>query len=479
MNKRVYLAALLMLGVAGLFGEAKGELPKKDKKAYRVRTVENPHAREAAQFPGLVAEGEPRLKNVEVTIDGNYRVSPEEIRMTALKTPWMRTGLYVAPGELVTVEVPKGAGRVEYRISGYHCRLNPAKVKKLKRFPDVRKNGKLVTGKNEIYSDFGGHLYLVFPDGAPGRKLKFKVSGAVQSPDFVLGETDAEQWKKEVTETGVPWGEMVCDRVIFTLPIASMRKVKDPEEMMKFYKEMIEQDFNHYSGLADDAAEARHRSPDIPWRFVFDVQLCAGAAHAGYPIACSYSWADRSVDMDLIRNNDRAWGFYHEMGHNYQHWCWKWGTLGEVSCNFPIFHARNRMGTWPGRVSKYQQMVDELANRDFEGKDFDKAPFGHESRIVPFVQLAQEYGWELYRFLAKESRDLSAADAQALRKAGNDGRRDFFCLTTAKFAKQDLRPFYDAWGIKYSERAGAELAKYPAVKQPFWKVFDVNKLPKM
>lgn len=479
MNKRIYIAVLLLLGVAGMFGEAKGDMPGKDKKSYRIRAVENPHAQEAKVFPGLVAEGEPRLKNVVVTIDGNYRISPEEIRMTALKTPWMRTGLYVAPGELVTVEVPKGLERVEYRISGYHCRLNPEKVKTLKRFPDVRKNGKLTAGKNEIYSDFGGHLYFVFPDGAPGRTLKFKISGAVKSPDFVLGETNAEQWKKEVVESGVPWGEMVCDRVIFTLPVASMRKVKDPEEMMKYYKEMIEQDYNHYSGLSDDASEARHRSPDIPWRFVFDVQLCAGAAHAGYPIACSYSWADRSVDMDLIKNNDRAWGFYHEMGHNYQHWCWKWGTLGEVSCNFPIFHARNRMGTWPGRVDKYQKIVDELVNQDFEGKDFDKAPFGHESRIVPFIQLAQEYGWELYRFLARESRDLSAAEAQALRKAGNDGRRDFFCLTVAKFAKQDLRPFFDAWGIKYGDGVQAELAKFPAVKNPFWKTFDVNKMPKL
>ena len=138
MRKQVCIAALLVLSMAGMFGETRGEMPEKGKNGYRVRTVENPHAKEAAEFPGSVAEGEPRLKNVEVTIDGRYRVSPEEIRMTALKTPWMRTGLYIAPGELVTVEVPKGLERVEYRISGYHCRLNPEKVKNLKRFRDVR-----------------------------------------------------------------------------------------------------------------------------------------------------------------------------------------------------------------------------------------------------------------------------------------------------------------------------------------------------
>lgn len=117
MRKQVCIAALLVLSMAGMFGETRGEMPEKGKKGYRVRTVENPHAKEAAEFPGSVAEGEPRLKNVEVTIDGRYRVSPEEIRMTALKTPWMRTGLYIAPGELVTVEVPKGLERVEYGLA--------------------------------------------------------------------------------------------------------------------------------------------------------------------------------------------------------------------------------------------------------------------------------------------------------------------------------------------------------------------------
>lgn len=472
MKKRILLAGLLYLSLAAVAG-----IPEKKGTGYKVRKIENPHVVEAATFPGLVAENEPRLGKVEVLIDGKYEIASVDLRMTDIRAPWMRTGLYVPPGELVTVEVPKGLGKVEYRISGYHCKLNPEKVKNMKRFPDVRKTGVLKAGKNQISSDFGGQLYMVFPDGAPGKDVKFTISGAVQSPDFILGKTDPEQWKKEVVESGVPWGEMVCDRIIFTMPIASMRMVKDPVEMMTYYKDMVEQDFNHYSGFTDGDADVRHRTPSTVWRFVFDIQLCAGGAHAGYPVACSYHWANRAVDMDLMTNSDKAWGFYHELGHNYQTWCWKWGTLGEVSCNFPIFHARNRKGTWPERVASYQKMVDEFANKDIEGKDFDKAPFGHESRIVPFVQLAQRYGWSLYRFLARESRELSKEEAEILRKAGNDGRRDFFCRTVAKFAKQDMRPFLDAWGIKYSETVAAELAKYPAIKDPFWKVFDVNKIP--
>ena len=472
MRKRIFVVGLLCLSML-----VHAEVPGNEKSRYKIRKVENPHEKDAAVFPGLVAENQSRLKEVNVKIDGRYELPESELCITMIRAPWMRTGLYVPPGELVTVTVPKELGKVEYRVSGYHCKLNPAKVKQMKRFPDVRKNGELKVGKNEIYSDFGGHLYIVFPEGAPGKVLKFKISGAVKSPDFVLGETDPEQWKKEVAETGVPWGEMVCDRIIFTLPIASMRKVKDPVEMMSFYKEMIEKDFDHYNGLVWKNSDARHRSPFVPWRFVFDIQLCAGAAHSGYPIACSYSWADRAVNMDLIKNDDRAWGFYHEMGHNYQTWCWKWGTLGEVSCNFPIFHARNRMGTWPGKVGDFQKMIDQAINQNAEGIDFDKEGFDHGNRMIPFIQLAQEYGWELYRFLGRESRELDKASIEALRKAGNDGRRDFFCKTVAKFAKQDMRPFYDAWGIKYSESVANELAKYPALKNEFWKIFDVKKIP--
>lgn len=466
MKKWIFILALSCLGSAVMAG---GE--------HKIRKVENPHAEEAAAFPGSVPEKQSRLKNVKVTVDGDYNGWGDELRISRIKTPWIRTGLYLPPGELITVEVPKGLSGVEYRITAFHCKLNPEKVKKMKRFPDVRKMGKLIAGKNEISSDFGGHLYILFPDGAPGKKVNFKVTGAVKSPDFILGETDPERWKQEVAESGTPWGEMICDRVIFTLPIASMQKITDPVGMMTYYKEMIEQDYNAYSGLTDNHSDKRHRSPDLPWRFVFDVQLCAGAAHAGYPIAASYYWADRSIDMDLMRNSDKAWGFYHEIGHNYQTWCWKWGTLGEVSCNFPIFHARNRDGRWPGRVDSYQKIVDEMANKDFEGKNFDNAPFGHESRIVPFIQLAQQYSWKLYQFLARESRELSDADIAALQKAGNDGRRDFFCRKVAEFAKRDMRPFLDAWGIKYSDSVAVELAGYPALQTKFWTVFDETKIP--
>lgn len=430
-------------------------------------------------FPGLVEKSEPRLKNVKVEIDGRYEVSPEALRITAMKTPWMRTGLYVSPGEKVTIKAPKGVEGMGYRIGGYHCRLNPKKIKKLLRAPEICVSGDLKPGENVVSSEYGGHLYILFQQGAPGKKMTFTVSGAVKSPDFVLGKSNPEQWKKEVAQSAVPYGEMVCDRIILTMPVASMRKVADPEEMMKYYDDMIAVDMNHYNGLTDNNPDLLHRSPTLPWRLVFDIQVCAGAAHAGYPIACPMRWADRAIDLDMMRHDDRAWGFYHEIGHNNQTWCWKWGTLGEVSCNFPIFHARTRHHEWPTRVTKYQEYIDELVNTQIPDKDFDKAPFSHESRIIPFIQLAQEYGWELFRYLSSQSRVLDAGQVKAMREGGDAARRDFFCLTVARFTKQDMRPFFDAWGIKYSPDVAGMLAKYTATPDSFWKTFDQKKFPKL
>ncbi|WP_315823580.1 M60 family peptidase N-terminal accessory domain-containing protein [Paraflavitalea speifideaquila] len=61
---------------------------------------------QARVFPGLVCNTEARLKNHAVTMNLNYNYVKEHLRMAVPPEPQFSTGLYAAPGELVTIDVP-------------------------------------------------------------------------------------------------------------------------------------------------------------------------------------------------------------------------------------------------------------------------------------------------------------------------------------------------------------------------------------
>lgn len=122
---------------------------------------------------------------------------------------WQSSGLYVPPAEQVIVEVPAGVGNLNYQIGIADATL-PSGVK-YERYEKVSKSGALVPGENRISSNFGGPLYFYF-DGAPTTsEVTLKVTGAVKSADYIMGETDKTEWLKTVADTvNTPmiWGEL-------------------------------------------------------------------------------------------------------------------------------------------------------------------------------------------------------------------------------------------------------------------------------
>lgn len=433
------------------------------------------------KWPGLVGEREKRLKDMAVEINGVYRPMHPSSRFSLTgHRPWFSTGLYAAPCEVITVSKPVSLNgkKVLCRIGASGSVLRE-KNKPWKRLPQTYVVKELKDGDTTcIFNVNGGNIYII-PEEPFERPETFIISGAVKSPDFVLGKTDPVAWKKEIESTTVPMAEIACNRLIWTITTDILKSLEDPEALMQFYEETLKTDFNAFHGLSDTASLGLNRSPEFPSRCVQDIQIHAGAAYASYPSMFGGDrYARRAVSMERMQNEGESWGFYHEVGHTYQVACWKWGALGEVSNNFHALYAGNRLrNNWgTTRTAKWQGFIDQLKQTELQERDFDTG-LNHDSRLVPFCQLAQQYGWRLYAYLSKCARELPDQTA-SLVTSSNDSRREFFCKRVCEYANADLRPFFDFWGIKYSSFAAADMAALPAYKgDKFWEKWDGALIP--
>lgn len=425
----------------------------------------NPYYWWANNFPGDVPDSLTRVQDYEVTIDGNYK-QWTHLKINTQPTPWVSTGLYLPVAEKITVEVPEGLPGLKYRIGVWHCLLPDDEPRK--RYSTIWKTGELQPGVNELFNYFGGHLYITFSKPL-AQSFSLKVSGAVKSPDFILGKTDPESWKKEVAGSGVPYAEMIGKRMILTMPVTELRKVADPQALMEFYDEFVDEDYNKYAGMSDEE-EGIHQAPTFPWRYNVDIQLCVGAGHNGYPFVGGLDWAGSA--LSLIKMQEGDWGTYHELGHNYQTSTWKWGALGEVSNNLHVYHMVNRkFGKMHPReidgesAVKYYVLGEDpaMVTWDFDTVCKEKVFWG----LVPFLQIAQEYGWPFYAYLARKGRENGVLGS-------DEARRDFFARRAAEYANANLAPFFDAWRIAITPQTRAYIAQFPKVENRFWETFDIN-----
>lgn len=442
-------------------------------------------------WPGVPGDSsiERRWGNVKVSVDAVYTKRDPNDRFGGLgDTPWFSIGLYAAPAEVITIKKPEGlrGKRVVCRIGASNCTLTD-KHKPWKRLPQTVVTRVLNDDTTRIYNYCGGNIYII-PDQPFVQPEEFVISGAIKSPDFILGKTDARKWMEEISKTTVPFAELIGKRVIWTMPTGDiyLRNVKDPVALMEFYDDAVLNDFFSFHGISESSFNTLHRAPTFPSRLVPDIQVCAGAAHAGYPCMFGMNYASRGVNLEMMRTTNNAWGFYHEVGHNYQVACWKWsdgpGSIGEVSNNFHIMHSRNRLfNKWHDGTDVYQSkidlfMADPIDSRDFEIDDETKVD--GTTRLIPFCQLAQQYGWKLFAYLSTKSRELPKNIANILGGSAAEGRKDFFCISTCEYAGVDLREFFDAWGIHYTTMASGVMAKLPKYDgYKFWEKWEENMIP--
>ena len=383
----------------------------------------------AATFPGTVLKSAPRItKTIEID----------------LAVPgWHSTGLYAAPGELIRTNTT--AEGLKIRIGCHKDRL--WNKQKLSRAAEITREFET---PGPAANAFGGLVYVVVPKNRTGA-AKVEIRGVVEAPLFVLERTP--DWKTVRARPG-PWAELATDKVILTIPSLYVRNLDNPGELMRFWNRVLD-------ACADLATIPRERAR--PERYVADIQISAGYMHAGYPIMTHLDAAKRFVDLKQLSTRG-DWGMFHEMGHNHQQRDWTFGGAGEVTCNlFSLYVLETVVKTTKGhQATSAKSTADSIARYEKAGKPFAMWKSSPFLALVMYRQLKEAFGWEAYRKVFAEYRDLP----KAKRPKTDAEKRDQWMVRFSRSVGRNLGPFFEWWNVPVSADARKAVAHLPRWMPP-------------
>lgn len=404
----------------------------------------------AASFPGAVP-ADAKRETRTVTIDTSV---PQ----------WHGTGLYAAPGEVVTLTIPQSTVNrgLGVRIGSHTDTL--WHLNKWERFPDISLYRKLDATTVRIASPFGGTLFIDVPQRARSRnavagEVTITVANAVAAPRFVRGITDNATWKRSIRSAPGPWAEMEGKRVILSVPSSAIRDLDDPEALMAYWDEVLDKCYALY------AAPLRQR----PERYCVDRQISAGYMHSGYPIMTGDDVAKTFCDLTILRGTTgiKTWGFYHEMGHNFQQPEWTWAPFGEVTNNlFSLYGTETlnsaKVGAHPAMTAaQIETRMKAVAAAPGKQPYYSSDPW---YPLTMFWLIRQEFGWEPFTRLFAEFRQLPPNE----RPRSEREKHDQFLTRFSPLVGHDLSAYLTAWGIDTSPEARQKVANLPTWMPANW-----------
>jgi hypothetical protein len=391
----------------------------------------------AISFPGAVPAEAKRISRT-IVID--------------TKIPqWHSTGLYVAPGEMVTITVPsiavqKGLG---VRIGAHTDTL--WHLPKWERFPEISLRRPLDSTTVQVASPFGGALFIDVAGKQSLGTVSLRIENVVEAPLYVRGKTDLATWKQSLRNTPAPWAELVGKSVILTVPSSVVRDLDDPEALMTYWDEVMDRCYELY------ATRRRTR----PERYCVDRQISAGYMHSGYPIMTGDDVANDFVNLAMLRSpQGKVWGFYHEMGHNFQEDDWTFDGTGEVTNNlFSLYGFEKLNGVATGGhpnvdPAKMEKRFQEYRAKGAKFSEWKSDPF---LALSMYVQIQKAFGWEPFIKVFAEYRDLPAEE----RPKTDQERRNQWLVRLSRSVGKNLSPFFTLWGVPVSESAKQSLNDLP------------------
>ena len=190
----------------------------------------------------------------------------KKVRLYPGEGGWVSTGLYVPPGEVVTLDCGSLAGSLTARIGCHSDNLPPKivpldedgkplnnpydpqpinmmKVKMgwqqitddrpLWRWPDMVREFAITKKRQEIGHVLGGVLWFKWSGGR--RPMDVEVSGCVQMPWFRLGLDTNEEWVSTISKYPAPWAEVQTKTVILTVPSEDVRYITDMQALAQWW----------------------------------------------------------------------------------------------------------------------------------------------------------------------------------------------------------------------------------------------------
>lgn len=399
----------------------------------------------AADFPGPVPTAARRTTR-SVTVDTRV---PD----------WHGLGLYAAPGEVVRVTLPAGAAAkgLGLRIGSHTDELWG--LPKSDRFPAISRRWPLDADTTAAASPFGGTVYLDVPAGCALGTVAVVVAGAVPAPRFVRGVTTTVDWARQMAEPGGPWIDLEGHHIILSVPRSACESLKDPEPLMAFWDETFERARELY------AAPARPR----PERYCVDRQISGGYMHSGYPIMTFEDVARTFTDVGKLRGKGATWGFFHELGHNFQEGDWTFEGTGEVTNNLFSLYASERLdGVAPADYGiahpamSPEEQRKRLAAYLARGARFEEWKADPFLALTMYAQVREAFGWEPF------TKAFAQYRLDPTHPATDDAKRDLWMVRLSRTTGRNLGPFFVAWGVPTGEAARRSVADLPSWMPADW-----------
>jgi hypothetical protein len=376
----------------------------------------------------------------------------QEVKVNPEIPGWTSTGLYAVAGEPITVTLPAILAGKGYAVR-IGCHSDTLyHLESWSRAPDITKSVALESAETQAASAFGGLIYIEVPGrGASDAPFAVNIKGGIAAPLFVLGQDDDAKWNAEIKHRPAPWAELACDKVVLSVPTEVARTVKNPTELMAFWKRVVEAQ----DDVSNQTAERKR-----PERMVADVQISAGFMHSGYPIMIHVPEALEMVTYGRIKFP--GWGFYHEIGHNHQRDTFTFAGTGEVTNNvigMYCYHAVLQKDWLIGHPAISEEArkrnVQKIKMASDKWAAWKADPF---LALTTYIQLVQAFGWDSWKKYLHSFADSSYGPIPK----NDDERRDQFLVRYSKIVNKNLGPFFDAWGIPVSSSAKAEVSKLEA-----------------
>lgn len=432
-----------------------------------------PVNREVSQYPGIVPADAPRVSK---TLDFDRRFNHgEHLRAGAPVRNWQSTGLYAPAGQVLTVTLANASEAdlegVFLLINEHTDTLDASKhnVKssgEIKRFSSVTRRYALKPGTQILRSQYGGQIVLESRHNAD-LTLQVAIDGAVQAPHFVAGQTSLSDWQ-ETRNALAPWATLEGSRAVLIVPSEKVRNLDDPEALLQGYDYVV-MVHDYLSGLDPYDSNPLHQPQTGKHRFVEDIQISAGSAHAGFPMMFGPYY-------DLSREGYATsdWVIWHELGHNYQQrclWSYRYGT--EVTVNLfslfaqELFTQRSRLV----ENNNYSAAIALLNDASVSDKWGTASVWEKLVFLMQIKHAFPQQGWSLYQQLNRYFRELPQNEADAICASGQR-QWDEFYIQMSRLSGHDLIGHFEKWTIPVSADAKAEVAALglPTPASPVWQV---------
>jgi hypothetical protein len=441
-------------------------------------------------FPGSVKPGyQPIDTSFQFTSEAvdtaKYNLFMRFVFSNPLSVTYYSTGLYAVPGQPVYVSLPDSAFKKDmYLLIDVHTDYlgNCDPGDDWRRMPETFVFMRLDSNFHFTTSPFGGLIYLATGSEQPlTTEVKFK--NVITAPVFKKGHTTLQQWKTMLKNNKAPWGEIASDKLIITLPDSTLQTIDDPEKVMALWDKIM--------STASELAQLP--SPFIrPMRMVVDEQITNGSMHSGYPIMCGHSPSVGLVSLDVIANPQKLlqpsegganWGFFHEIGHNFQNYEWVFDGTSEVGCNLYALYVFDKVvHSRKGAHENIQKEYQEKLMKDYfsKGASYDRYQEDPFLGLIPFMQIQQQFGWEPFKqtfkwYLDHPANELIVAYGDSTYKQVNQLKINRFVERLSIAANRNLAGFFIHWGIPVSESTVEKLRKLKPWFPEYLKAFGSTK----